>query len=180
MLIGLRTRKTRYLLLWIIFFLLCVFPEAGIVLYMAVYYWVRQSRKPPKDVVKQQLLSFVRCCLSEWWHLRHHRVVVLGPQSTDKREFHFLPKAEEPHSRPSERVIRRERNVRITFATHNWVKIPFILTACLRKMSCDFFTYHELHVRGYMCRVHVLLTQKRLPKREKTTFHGLQKSPQSS
>ena len=40
-LVGLRARKTRMLLAWIIFFLLCVFPEAGMVLYMAVYYWVR-------------------------------------------------------------------------------------------------------------------------------------------
>ena len=43
MLIGLRGKKTRMLLAWMLFFLLGVFPEAGMVLFMAVYYWVRPS-----------------------------------------------------------------------------------------------------------------------------------------
>ena len=30
------------LLAWMIFFLLAVFPEAGMVLFMGVYYWVSQ------------------------------------------------------------------------------------------------------------------------------------------
>ena len=43
MLIGLRGKKTRMLLAWMLFFLLGVFPEAGMVLFMAVYYWVRDQ-----------------------------------------------------------------------------------------------------------------------------------------
>jgi hypothetical protein len=39
-LLGLRMRKTRLLLGWMLFLLLSFFPEAGMVLYMAVYYWV--------------------------------------------------------------------------------------------------------------------------------------------
>jgi hypothetical protein len=45
MLIGLRGKKTRMLLAWMLFFLLGVFPEAGMVLFMAVYYWVRWKTK---------------------------------------------------------------------------------------------------------------------------------------
>ncbi len=40
LLVGLRLRKTRLMLAWTVFYLLAVFPEAGLVLYMAVYYWV--------------------------------------------------------------------------------------------------------------------------------------------
>ena len=40
MMVGLRGKKTRMLLAWMIFFLLAVFPEAGMVLFMGVYYWV--------------------------------------------------------------------------------------------------------------------------------------------
>lgn len=41
MLVGLRTKKTRLVLAWIIFFLLSVVPEGGMVLFMSVYSWVR-------------------------------------------------------------------------------------------------------------------------------------------
>ena len=43
MMVGLRGKKTRMLLAWMIFFLLAVFPEAGMVLFMGVYYWVSDS-----------------------------------------------------------------------------------------------------------------------------------------
>ncbi|TRY73361.1 hypothetical protein TCAL_06017 [Tigriopus californicus] len=39
MLVGLRTKKTRLVLAWIIFFLLSVIPEGGMVLFMSVYSW---------------------------------------------------------------------------------------------------------------------------------------------
>ena len=40
MLVGLRTKRTRLLLAWILINLLVICPEAGMVLFMAVYYWV--------------------------------------------------------------------------------------------------------------------------------------------
>ena len=40
MLIGLRTRQTRFLLAWILLNLLLICPEAGMVLFMAIYFWV--------------------------------------------------------------------------------------------------------------------------------------------
>eukprot|EP00095_Tigriopus_kingsejongensis_P003899 maker-scaffold296_size217904-snap-gene-1.19 protein:Tk03899 transcript:maker-scaffold296_size217904-snap-gene-1.19-mRNA-1 annotation:"hypothetical protein L798_12863" len=43
MLLGLRTKKTRLVLAWIVFFLLAVFPEGGMVVFMAVYYWRFQN-----------------------------------------------------------------------------------------------------------------------------------------
>ena len=43
-LVGLRARKTRLILAWILLILLSFFPEAGMVLYMAVYYWVSNGR----------------------------------------------------------------------------------------------------------------------------------------
>lgn len=39
MLIGLRTRQTRFLLAWILLNLLLICPEAGMVLFMAIYFW---------------------------------------------------------------------------------------------------------------------------------------------
>jgi len=39
MLIGLRTKRTRFLLAWILLNLLLMCPEAGMVLFMAIYYW---------------------------------------------------------------------------------------------------------------------------------------------
>lgn len=39
MLVGLRTKRTRLLLAWILINLLVICPEAGMVLFMAVYYW---------------------------------------------------------------------------------------------------------------------------------------------
>lgn len=39
MLVGLRTRRTRLLLAWILLNLLLTCPEAGMVLFMAIYYW---------------------------------------------------------------------------------------------------------------------------------------------
>ena len=43
MLIGLRTRQTRFLLGWILLNLLLICPEAGMVLFMAIYFWVSSS-----------------------------------------------------------------------------------------------------------------------------------------
>ena len=40
MLVGLYTKKTRLLLAWILINLLVICPEAGMVLFMAIYYWV--------------------------------------------------------------------------------------------------------------------------------------------
>ena len=40
MLVGLRTRRTRFLLAWILLNLLLICPEAGMVLFMAIYFWV--------------------------------------------------------------------------------------------------------------------------------------------
>ena len=45
MMVGLRGKKTRMLLAWMIFFLLAVFPEAGMVLFMGVYYWVSNVKE---------------------------------------------------------------------------------------------------------------------------------------
>lgn len=39
LLIGLRTRRTRFLLAWILLNLLLICPEAGMVLFMAIYFW---------------------------------------------------------------------------------------------------------------------------------------------
>ena len=44
MLVGLRTKRTRLLLAWILINLLVICPEAGMVLFMAVYYWVSNYR----------------------------------------------------------------------------------------------------------------------------------------
>ena len=48
MMVGLRGKKTRMLLAWMIFFLLAICPEAGMVLFMGVYYWVRNNRSSKK------------------------------------------------------------------------------------------------------------------------------------
>jgi hypothetical protein len=40
LLAGLRTQRTRLLLGWLIVTLLTQFPEGGMVLFMAIYYWV--------------------------------------------------------------------------------------------------------------------------------------------
>ncbi|XP_023347542.1 uncharacterized protein LOC111716337 [Eurytemora carolleeae] len=39
MLLGLRTRRTRLLLCWLLVQVLYVFPEAGLVLFMSIYHW---------------------------------------------------------------------------------------------------------------------------------------------
>jgi len=39
MVVGLRTKRTRLLLAWILLNLLLMCPEAGMVLFMAIYYW---------------------------------------------------------------------------------------------------------------------------------------------
>jgi hypothetical protein len=40
LLAGLRTQRTRLLLAWLLFTLLTQFPEGGMVLFMAIFYWV--------------------------------------------------------------------------------------------------------------------------------------------
>jgi hypothetical protein len=43
LLAGLRTQRTRLLLAWMLLTLLTQFPEGGMVLFMAIYYWVTFS-----------------------------------------------------------------------------------------------------------------------------------------
>ena len=54
MLVGLRTKRTRLLLAWILINLLVICPEAGMVLFMAVYYWVSNYRMS-KQVLDRDL-----------------------------------------------------------------------------------------------------------------------------
>ena len=42
MLVGLRVRSTRLLLSWLLLNVVTFCPEAGMVLFMAIYHWVRQ------------------------------------------------------------------------------------------------------------------------------------------
>ena len=73
MLVGLRTKRTRLLLAWILINLLVICPEAGMVLFMAVYYWVSNYRMSQQVLDRerfaknlsrsQKIKKFVKGCL---------------------------------------------------------------------------------------------------------------------
>ncbi len=83
-LVGLRAKRTRLLLAWILFFLLCVFPEAGMVLYMAVYYWVRDKKQLSNEILSAFLI------LTERWPLRCSRVIPLGNQGSSQCKYRMV------------------------------------------------------------------------------------------
>ena len=58
LLAGLRTQRTRLLLCWLLFTLITQFPEGGMVLFMAIYYWVRIWRLFPALLIKKELNIF--------------------------------------------------------------------------------------------------------------------------
>lgn len=82
MLLGLRTKRTRLLLAWILLNLLLMCPEAGMVLFMAIYYWVSLHLLFPLSRLKK-----TRPAASQLWNINSNNTACLKTKLRSSLQF---------------------------------------------------------------------------------------------